>query len=108
MLPASAASSAPNRCSSVLFPDPLRPSIARNSPFFTARSTPLRTCNVLSPMRNFLTMALARKIGVAVEVVGVCTACVMLLPAQRLYGIHPSRAHGWNEGAQHRRHDRDA
>ena len=37
-------SNAPIMCSSVDFPDPLGPIIARNSFFFILRSTPLRAC----------------------------------------------------------------
>ena len=36
-------SSAPSRCSSVLFPEPLAPTMATNSPRLTVRSTPDNT-----------------------------------------------------------------
>ena len=41
--PASGPSSVPSRCSSVLLPEPLWPTIARNSPSSIARSTPCST-----------------------------------------------------------------
>ena len=42
-VPPEGLSSAPSRCSSVLFPEPLAPTMATNSPRLTVRSTPDRT-----------------------------------------------------------------
>src|SRR5580693_686059 len=84
--------------SSVLLPEPLRPSMAMNSPGATVRLTLLSTWISLSPMRKVLRTPLATRMGDSVDV----TFISPLFPTQGFDRVHSGCPDCGDERAQDR------
>src|SRR6266542_4929121 len=89
------ASSPPNRCSSVLLPDPDAPTTASRSPGTTARSTPSSTGTSSGPLRYVFLRPRHSSTG-----------AVLFIP-QRLRGIDPCGTPARVERSQERQRKRD-